>query len=119
MMDRPPARPPAPPAPRAGRILLRILGVILAIPLWLFWLLAILLLPISRPFVQFPLGFAAFGGFVAGIMFARGGAWGDAATAVLLGLGAAVLLAVYTSIAEKIDPEFGRPTPWPPWWWYF
>jgi hypothetical protein len=98
---------------------LRVLGVILALPLWLFWFLAILLLPISRPLVQFPLGLCAFGGFGAGILFVRGGAWSDATEAVLLGIGAAVLLAVYTRLAEKIDPDFSRPTPWPPWWWYF
>ncbi|WP_454888840.1 hypothetical protein [Sphingobium indicum] len=107
------------PAHRAGRLALRALGVILAIPCWLFWLLAILLLPIGKPFVQLPLGLCAVGGLFAGVLFALGKARGDAAIAVLLGLGAAVLLAVYTSIAEKIDPEFGRPTPWPPWWWYF
>jgi hypothetical protein len=34
-------------------------------------------------------------------------------------LDGADLLAVYTRLAEEIDPDFSRPTPWPPWWWYF
>ncbi len=119
MMDRLVRRPTGRPAHRAGRLFLRALGLLLALPCWLFWLLAILLLPISRPLVQFPLGLGAVGGLFAGVLFARGGAWGDAASAIGLGLGAAVLLAVYTVVAEKIDPQFSRPTPWPPWWWYF
>ncbi len=107
------------PAHTAGRLFLCAIGVILAIPLWLFWFLAILLLPLSRPFVLVPLGLCVAGGFAAGVYFAHGHAWGDAIQAFGIGIGAAVFLAAFTALAEKIDPDFSRPTPWPPWWWYF
>lgn len=103
----------------AGRFLLRILGVLVALPCWLFWLLAVLLLPLSRLFVQLPLSLCSLGSVVASFVFAHSGEWGNAIEALAIGTASAVTLAVYTSLAERIDPNFSRPTSWTPWWWYF
>jgi hypothetical protein len=106
------------PAHRAGRLALRALWLIATIPLSIVWFLAVLLLPISKMFIQIPLGLCVFGGFFAALMFGLSKAWGDALQAGLLGLLASLLLGLYTALAERIDPAFGRPTPLPPWWWY-
>jgi len=110
---------PARPALSAGRILLRLLGVILSVPFWLVWLLFVLTLPFGRALVQFPLSLAVIGGVAVGIYFGLHHAWGDAASAVVIAVVSGAALAAYTFIAETIDPAFSRPTPWPPWWWYF
>jgi len=110
---------PERPALTAGRILLRILRVLLAIPFGLAWLLLILLLPFGRAFVQLPLALATIGGLGVGVYFGLHHAWGDAASAVAAGSIAGLALAGFTAVAESIDPDFSRPTPLPPWWWYF
>lgn len=99
-------------------ILLRLIGLVLALPLWLAQFLLILLLPFGRVLVAFPLALATIGGLGAGVYFGLHHAWSDAARAIAVGVISSVALAGFTHVAEKVDPDFSRPLLAPPWWWY-
>jgi hypothetical protein len=104
---------------KARGILLRVIGAVLALPLWVTQFLLVLLLPFGRVFVAFPLALATIGGLGAGVYLGFHHAWGDAARAVVVGVVASAALTGFTHVAEKVDPDFSRPRPAPPWWWYF
>jgi hypothetical protein len=93
--------------------------LIVTAPLWLLWMVVVVVLIVARPFIVYPLTFATLGGAVAGAWFAYTGAWSDAAQAALVAVIAGGLLAAYVAFAERIDPDAMRPTLDPPWWWYF
>lgn len=104
---------------KAMGILVRVIGAVLALPLWVAQFLLILLLPFGRVFVAFPLALATIGGLGAAVYFGFHHAWGDAARAVVVGVVSSVALVGFTHVAEKIDPDFSRSPLAPPWWWYF
>ncbi|WP_157055941.1 hypothetical protein [Candidatus Burkholderia verschuerenii] len=94
------------------------LRIILAVPLGLLWMLFVFILPFIRMLIFVPLALAMIGGFVFAVYCCMHGAWRDAASAMAIAVVSCFLFAGFTALAENADPDFGRPDPVPPWWWY-
>jgi hypothetical protein len=119
MTDRGSSRPLRRLARMTRQLALFVFRVVLTAFLWVLWTVAVLVLHVSRPFVSYPLMFAAMGAAGAAVWFGFTGAWTDAAQAALVVVVVGGLLTAYGTFAERLDPDFFRSKPYPPWWWYF
>lgn len=117
MTERGSSRPLSRLAIRAGRGLLLALLLVAAVPLWVLFTVGVALLHLIRPFVIIPLGLIAVGGAGVAIYFGLTGDWGSVASAVICSIVSSILLLGFTTLGEWLDPDFGRPTQLPPWWW--
>ena len=66
---------------RAGRVALLVVAVIVSIPVWLVWTLAVALFSVARPFVTVPLGLAMVAACGLAIYFVTQGELASAARA--------------------------------------
>ena len=86
-------------------------GFTLAGSVLLFGLRVLLLIALRmvRPFVMLPLLIAAVGGMCVTLGFGYAGHWHDAARAAAATLTAAIILGLYSRLADWLDPgHFGR-----------
>lgn len=117
MTDRGSLRPFSRLASVAGRSLLFAFMLVLALPLWIVLTVGVAVLHLVRPFVTIPLGFVAVGGAAVAIYFAATGEWSSAGSAAICSAISGTLLVAFTALGERVNPDFGRSTPLPPWWW--
>lgn len=117
MTDHGSSRPFSRLAIVAGRGLLFALLLVVALPLWVVLTLAVAVLHVIRPFVTIPLGFVAVGGAAAAVYFAVTGDWASTGSAAVCSAVSGTLLVAFTALGERVDPDFGRVTRLPPWWW--
>jgi len=115
----PSAEPPNwwPGSPGWG-IVWTVLRVAVALPLFVFWMCAIILLPLTRVVLFYPLALAVPGCFAVALYFGITHAWHDMWGAILTGVCAGGTLGVYLAIAQRIDPEFDRQREPNPWFWW-
>lgn len=114
----PRAEPPMwwPGTPGAA-LLWTLFRIVIALPLFVVLLLMIVLLPISRLVVFYPLALGSVASLCVAIYFGTHRAWLDMAAALLVWVCATIALRAYLAIAEWIDPEFGRRREPDPWFW--
>ena len=105
------------PGVPGGAALWALLRFGIALPLFVFWLFAILLLPVSRLLVFYPLALSATGSFAAAVYFGALQAWNDMLGALLAFGVATGALAGYLAIAERVDHQFDRRREPNPWFW--
>ena len=117
MTDRGSSSPVHRPAKLAGWLAAFLIGVAIFVPLYVLWIAAVVLLRVTKPFIYYPLALGTVGGVIFGGYFAFVRAWSDAGEAILVALVGGAVLAAYSALAERLDPEFLRPPNLPPWWW--
>lgn len=74
-----------------------------------------IVLRVVRPFIVLPLLLVIVGGIGAGLVFGYGHHWQDAARAVFVSVGSAVLLMAYSVAATWVDPGHFVQPPIPAW----
>ena len=67
--------------------------------------LLVLMLRVLRPFIMWPLTLACIGGMAVTLGFAAGRMWVDTARAGSATLTSALVLGLYSMLAQTIDPE--------------
>ncbi len=98
---------------QAGRFAALLIGFIVFVLVFTLLFSAVAVLHLTRPFVYYPLAAGVLGGVVFGGYFAYAGSWSDAGSAFLLAVICGAILAVYSFVAEKLDPDFFQPRlPW-------
>ena len=117
MTDQGSSRPFSRLANMVGRGLLFALMLVVALPLWTVLTVAVAVLHLVRPFVTIPLGFVAVGGAAVAVYFAVTGEWSSVGSAAICSAISGTLLVAFTALGERVNPDFGRSTPLPPWWW--
>lgn len=111
------SRPPSRRALSAGRAAFLVVVVIVGLPVWLAWTLAVALLSMARPFVTVPIGLATVAAFCLALyFFAQGDTAGALRAAITGGACGAAFLAL-TALGDRIGPS-GPVWPLPPWWWF-
>lgn len=88
-----------------GRVLRMVSAAVLVAVLAAFRMLTVLLLQVLRPFIVWPLMLACVGGMAATVGFAASRSWVDAARAGSATLTSALVLGLYSRLAQTIDPE--------------
>lgn len=104
---------------KAGRVALLVVAVVVSIPVWIVWALAVALFSIARPFLTVPLGLAMVAGCGVAIYFVTQGELASAARAAFVAAIAGAVFYASTLLGDRIGPRGGPSWPMPPWWWYF
>lgn len=117
MSDQGSSRPSYRLARKAGRFLLLALLLVAAVPVWMLLTAGVAVLHLVRPWVTIPLGLVATGGAFVAIYFAWVGDWPSAGSAAISSAICGTLLVTFTALGEWTDPDFGKATKLPPWWW--
>lgn len=104
---------------RAGRVALLVVAVIVSIPIWLVWTLAVALFSVARPFVTVPFGLAMVAACGLAIYFVTQGELASATRAAIVAALAGAVFFASTLLGDRIGPRGGPSWPMPPWWWYF
>lgn len=113
------SRPRSRRALMAGRVALLVVAVIVSVPVWLAWTVAVALFSVARPFVTVPLGLAMVAGCGLAIYFGTQGELASATRAAIVAALAGAAFFGFTLLGDRIGPRGGPSWPMPPWWWYF
>jgi len=95
-----------------------IVGGVIAAALGMLVRFVAIVLRVTKPVVYYPLSLSAVGAVGVTIAFAVMGKWHDVLQAAVAAIAASVVLGVYASLAEWVDPGFFEPSKRPPWWWF-
>lgn len=111
------------PLPRralmAGRAALLVVAVIVSLPIWLVWTVAVALLSVARPFVTVPLGLAMVAACGLAVYFGVQGELASATRAAIVAAFVGAAFFGFTLLGDRIGSRGSPSWPMPPWWWYF